>query len=329
MSPHEYREFPRRSSIDADRPEKTPSIVSVEAGLSLVPATGKGVLPRVASPKAVPAETAMETGPLEPWRTLDQLFSPAAVAGSPKLGRALNIAFLSLAGGVGKTTLASALGRLLSGMHRQVVLTDCGVSPSATYHLGEHSHRLGQVQLYYPPAGANALPLSVLRLTLAELGGPESAEILGQVGGDESIVLMDLPCPALVGGIPALAHADHILVPVVPDMQSAASIATLEQIYRISTGDSSLRRLHYVLNRFDCTRPLHHEIRTRLQQMLGERLLSITVREDAAIQDAMAHALNIVDYSPNARVVGDLDALANWISTLSSNEADTGESAAL
>jgi cellulose biosynthesis protein BcsQ len=69
----------------------------------------------------------------------------------------------------------------------------------------------------------------------------------------------------------------------------------------------------YLLNKYDATVPFHKDVRERLRIVLGERLLPFAIRRTDQIPEALAAAVTVVDYAPNAPVVEDFKLLAQWL----------------
>lgn len=96
--------------------------------------------------------------------------------------------------------------------------------------------------------------------------------------------------------------ASQVIVPLVPDVQSIASIARAEELSGMLEEGQSGRNL-FVLNRFDEARALHREIRTYLEKLLGDRL----------IPEALSLGMTVLDHAPQAAVVRDFAEPAAWL----------------
>ena len=312
-----YREFPRPDAVkpfneQEYRPVKT---VHAPAPVSLVPCER--------AEAAAPANEAQAASSFDrsqsacqSWRSLERIFAdrPTEPSFPHPVHSRVKMAILSLAGGVGKTTLAVSLARMLSGMHRQVLLADCGLFPTIPHHLGARGQRLGPLQFFYAPASAAALPVGMFRLPLAELHKRGFQELLEQVEASESVLLIDLPT---LHGTPAgevMAHVDHVLVPVTPDVHSIGGLSHLKQLLAASERHV---QVHYVINRFDDSQVLHHEIRERLPELLHSGLLPFVVHEDRAVQEASANGLTILDYRPQSSAARQIAVLAEWLDGIS------------
>ena len=228
----------------------------------------------------------------------------------------VTIAFFSLAGGGGKTTLATSLGRIVSGQGRRVVLANCASSFGFQHLVGSDAHRIGPLTFLPPPANVSALPLTLIDAT--ETGGGADREsalkLIMDAGLHAHATFLDLPVTPSAHTREMLRMADQVLIPLLPDLNSAASLRSIESLMESELAGRA--DVHYVLNRYDPSRPLHCEMRDRLQSVLGGALLPIYIREEPLVQDAMRSGLTIVDYAPQSEVVTDLQALSLWIEQL-------------
>jgi cellulose biosynthesis protein BcsQ len=214
----------------------------------------------------------------------------------------------------------------LSGMHRQVLLADCGLFPTISHHFVTRGQRLGPLQFFYAPEGAVALPVGMFRLPLAELHKRDSQDLLEQVEASESLLLMDLPTLQTAAVAEILAYVDHVLIPVTPDVHSIGGLAHLKQLLAASDYHP---QVHYLINRFDESRVLHQEIKERLPQLVGGDLLPFVIHEDPAVQEASANGVTIVDYRPQSPAVREIAALAEWLGGISDLEASARRGIAL
>ena len=97
-----------------------------------------------------------------------------------------------------------------------------------------------------------------------------------------------------------------LLVPILPDINSVASLAPLEAFL-------SDQKCFYLLNQFDPSLTLHLDVRAMLQQRLGSRLLPVVVRRSAAVSESLAEGLTVIDYAPDSPAAEDYRHLADWL----------------
>jgi cellulose biosynthesis protein BcsQ len=70
------------------------------------------------------------------------------------------------------------------------------------------------------------------------------------------------------------------------------------------------------LNQFDVSSPLHVDVRAILQQQLGDRLLPFVLRRSAAVSEALAEGMTVIDYAPGSEVAEDYRTFADWLRTI-------------
>jgi cellulose biosynthesis protein BcsQ len=104
----------------------------------------------------------------------------------------------------------------------------------------------------------------------------------------------------------------YVVIPLVPDVQSIASISRVEALSDLS-GEGQNRRCLFVLNRFDEARPLHREIRTHLEKVLEDRLAPLAVRESEYAPEALSLGMTVLDHVPQSPVANDFEQLVAWL----------------
>jgi cellulose synthase operon protein YhjQ len=220
----------------------------------------------------------------------------------------------SLAGGVGKTSLVAAIGRALSARGERVLLTDTcsfGVLP---FYFGAREVRPGVVRTF--SGGTSDPPIRVLTVDAEREGG--DTEVLrrevARGAQDASRVLIDVATGSAAMLRQALRLSPTVLVPVVPDMASVVTLQALESFFRNQEGLSGKPlQAWYVLNQFDPSSPLQLDVREVLRQQLGERLLPFAVHRSAAVSEALAEGMTVIDYAPNSPAAEDIMSLVTWI----------------
>jgi cellulose synthase operon protein YhjQ len=238
-------------------------------------------------------------------------------------GRMPLLLVYSLAGGVGKTSLAATLGRALSLQGEKVVLTDTTSRGLLPYYFGERELRPGEVRTFLPPAGSPGVPLSLVTYDAASMGQDErqqeslTDEILRNGHGNQRVAL-DLSSESswLVRRMVELHPV--VLVPMTGDMNSVISLQAVERVFQ-SIADRDGRPLlpYYVLNQFEPSLPLHLDVREVLRRQLGDRLIRFVIRRSQAVSEALAEGMTVVDYAPDAAVSQDYMDVASWLRSVS------------
>ncbi len=285
-----------------------------------------GTVPRPASPAHTEA-------PSTRWYALQSVFAPIPGGVQFSLAPLINLvqrqpvmAVYSLVGGVGKTSLVATLGRALSAIGEQVLLVDTTFRGLLPFYFGSRECKPGVVRTFSPPslrsaaAGRveNQVPVQLLNLE-AELfpryeGGHDL--LLGKLlqdGRAASRILIDVATASREVNERLFALQPTVLVPVLPDMNSVASLQSLEASLG-ALANAAASKVFYLLNQFDDSSALHRDMREILRQKLGERLLPFVVRNSSALNEALAEGMTVMDYAPDAAVTEDYRNLAAWVS---------------
>jgi cellulose synthase operon protein YhjQ len=262
------------------------------------------------------------------WHTLRSVFEAERPVMEPsempglKPGPPTTIVF-SLAGGVGKTCLVATLGRALSALGEHVLLSDTEADGLLPFYFGSGENRPGAVRTF-PPTGKGkiAAPVQVLSLLAEHSPRFENGDdpLLGDLalgGRGMSRILIDLATSSRELASRLLPLRPVLLVPVLPDVQSVASLKSLEvwlanENRHHGNGGIGIRNF-YVLNQFDSGQALHLDIREMLQQRLGDRLLPFELHRSSAVSEALAAGMTVIDYTPESAIAEDYRKLASWV----------------
>jgi cellulose synthase operon protein YhjQ len=258
------------------------------------------------------------------WYALQSAFSPVEIAEEPSQvnleGAPPVLTVLSLAGGVGKTCLVATLGRALAALGERVLLADtaaCGLLP---FYFGSREFRPGVVRTFSPPASAprceTDAPVQVLNLQAERYPakGREHDALLGELlrdGRGASRILVDVATASREVTSRLLLLRPTVLVPVLPDMSSVASLGLLQVL--LADEDGMGGEAVYLLNQFDASVALHVDVRATLQQQMGDRLLPFVLRRNSAVSEALAEGMTVIDYAPDSEVAEDYRSLAGWL----------------
>jgi cellulose synthase operon protein YhjQ len=248
-------------------------------------------------------------------RALDSAFeinNRLRIASSqPRLtpGSGAALAFASCAGGVGKTTLCATVARVLSSRVGNVLVADRCRDGIIPYFFSLERQSAGGLQTVYPNARRAGYQMTLVAAPGSEQ--PTSAW-LEQLQAESPLTLLDLPTFNERPTAGALDRVSQIIVPLIPDVQSIASMARAEELSSMLE-DGQHRRNLFVLNRFDEARPMHREIRTYLEKLLEDRLAPVVVRESEYIPEALSLGMTVLDHAPQAAVVKDFTQLVAWL----------------
>lgn len=239
---------------------------------------------------------------------------PACVAASATV-RLPVLAVFSLAGGVGKTSLAATLGRTLAAQGERVLLVDTAAYGLLPFYFGAEDQRPGQVRTFMPPVTGLDAPIQLVMLDPERMEPQETlSEAITVAARDASRVIVDLATASGATMRRVLRMVPTVLVPLTPEMNSVASVQAIESFFRHqeSVAGNPIRP-YYVLNQFDASLPLHVDVRTMLREQLGDRLLDFVLRRTPALSEALAEGMTVVDYAPHSVAVEDFGNLAAWV----------------
>jgi len=282
-------------------------------------------------PETLPQPT-RQTGP-QPvdgvaarWYALRSIFAPPDIVTTPSLeDRPPMVAVFSLAGGVGKTCLVATLGRALAAFGERVLLADTAAYGPLPLYFGSRDFKPGVVRTFSPPGGENDAPVQVLTLEPERYpgdGADEHDPLLGELGRDgrgASRILVDIGTASRQVTRRLLLLRPTILIPILPDISSVATVRSLEAFLfnpAQPNRDRETGSIFYLLNQFDVSSPLHLDVRETLQQQLGDRLLPLVLRRSSAVSEALAEGTTVIDYAPGSAVAEDYMHLAGWLRSL-------------
>jgi cellulose synthase operon protein YhjQ len=303
----------------------------------------KPAAPAVPDSKA-PVETMPSTSPgvLSRWYALRSVFTSAEtpVGPFPLPGfeqRPPIVMLFSLAGGVGKTCLVATLGRALSALGEHVLIADTAAGGVLPFYFGAREEKPGLVRTFSPPPSPLApecdAPVQMLNLQAQPLPGDrgEPDPLLGELLHDArgaSRILLDVATGSREMTSRLLPLWPTVLVPVLPDMSSVASLGLIEDLLagpvsQLGQGGRPGKTL-YLLNQFDASSPLHLDVRAILQQQLGDRLLPLVLRRSPAVSEALAEGMTVIDYAPGSEVAEDYRTLAGWLRSFAAPAVASG-----
>ena len=221
------------------------------------------------------------------------------------------IGIVSLAGGVGKTTLAANLGRILGSRSEHVLLVDASGSGLLPFYFGAEDLRSGLRTFLSPEP--DSLPVRVLgteRVTHEWLEQDVRAAM-----STSQRTIFDLG-PASFSLLPEiLPICAVILIPLLTDLNSIMSIP------RCEAHNAAMREERgldvplpvYVSNKYDEESERERMGRKLIANEIGERLLPISIRRSPDVTEAIAQRMTVADYAPESEITKDLYQLAVWL----------------
>lgn len=231
------------------------------------------------------------------------------------------LAVLSLAGGVGKTSLVATIGRSLSSLGEKVLLTDTTSHGLLPFYFGASELRQGTVRTFSPPSGSTDAPIYLVSYEVGHEAGDADRERLAEeiVASSRGThrILLDLSVGSawIIRNLARMSPT--VLVPLAPDMNSVISLQAIEKFFQgMVDADGRPLQPYYIINQFDVSLPLHLDVREVLRRQLGDRLLPFVIHRAPEVSEALAEGMTVVDYAPESPVSGDYMNVATWLRTV-------------
>lgn len=221
------------------------------------------------------------------------------------------IGLVSYTGGVGKSTLAAALGAAFARLHHRCVLVgQTPYSPLAYYFGGPElsTNQNGAAIIHYSQAiEGGGKPVD---LVIGDAPTQELIHNVRQRASQAAVVVMDME--ASPGVAEDLPFFDMAIVPVRPDVNSLVMIERLERALEETLSPPTFGTW-YLLNQFDAGRELHVQVHETLRRRLGGRLLPFSLPLDNSVQEALASGQPpqvYKAYTPFSRAI---DEFESWL----------------
>lgn len=247
------------------------------------------------------------------------------------------IAVISPKGGVGKTTVTTNLACALGASGHPSRLVDLDPQNALRLHLGADlgdSHGLIHQTLqqkswegaeYDSAYGVSFIPYGkaseLERITFESQLSREPnwlRDNLAAIGSTPgSLTILDTPPGPSIYAQQALSVAKLVLVVMIPDAGSFATLASIEGLLQhYCSGRADFHGSYYVLNQFDAALPLNRDIRIAMQNMLGERMAPYCIHRDESLSEALAFQQPVRQYAPHSQASADVEQLAAWLQFL-------------
>ena len=244
---------------------------------------------------------------ISPQRAPDPELPPAAEGGRSAL------ALYSVASGSGKTTLCANLGRFLCSLGEQILLVDASGRGLLPFYFGASEARAGLRTFQSPDPICTSVQVIGAEAPTADWLRNEVGPAM-PVAGRTIFDIGSVP-PDLLGEI--LGMSTEMLIPLLPDLNSALTLARIEASLRVM--QSSGRRLppvYYVLNQFEEPGFATRRTRDLVIRNCGDSLLSITIHR-GLVEEALGAGMTLADHAPESETTRDFLELALWLRKIS------------
>jgi len=242
------------------------------------------------------------------------------------------IAIVSPLGGSGRTTLTAHLATLLALQGQPCLAVELCAQNLLSKHLGMHNpSTLGWAPLaasgQWWAGGSfdNSDGVSVLPFGKADLNTLESIQRQLQTQPywlQEQLEQLEVPahCTVLLDTPQwpsrltqaALQCADTVLVTLEASARACANPAVIEDMLRETAAAPADQGV--LVTRFDPRRTSHREALQTLRQQWGDQLIPYTLHEDENIPRALASAMCVGQFAPQAQSAHDLQGVCRWLS---------------
>lgn len=233
-----------------------------------------------------------------------------------------NIVLTNQKGGVGKTTTTSAIAcSLVERRNTKVLAIDLDPQGNLGFSLGldiENSSTIyevlnGEVPLreaIQPTEYCDVITSNIL-LSRAELEftgtGRESLlkKALEPVKDFYDYIIIDTPPALNVLTVNAYTVADHLIIPMVPEILSLLAVTQIKETIDSvkSTFNPNLNVLGILLTKYNGRTILAREVREmaeNIARQIGTKVFQTQIRASVSVAEAPAHGESIFDYAPKS-----------------------------
>lgn len=248
------------------------------------------------------------------WNVLNSLISVEHTAHATATEELLipMLTFSADSGGVGKTTILTTLASILSSMGESIFLAFSDSQCTLPMHFGGQQVVSGRIRTLIPPK-RDFGELHLYACSQEECGSDQNVDWLPRQVNPLVAEVGRVLCEITNSEMPQRQTRELGTINLrvlVPDISSV--LAVTRDLAALENEPDS-ERSFYLLNKFDSSVPFHRDLRDRLSAVLGERLLPFAIRRTDQLAEALAAGVTIMDYAPEAPVLGDFKLLAEWL----------------
>lgn len=244
------------------------------------------------------------------------------------------IAIASAKGGVGKTTLTANLGVGIAQRGFPVTIVDLDPQNAMQWHLGGLDQgddngisllagsRAGLADVCYTsPFGVDFIPYGnggeEQRMRFEQMLEQQDGWLLRQLRRaalpPDAVVLMDTPPGPGVYLKQAMQAADFLLVVMLADAASYATLPEMEEL--IATyGHRSFADIGsaYIVNQ-GAQAQLAQDVQTLFAERLGQRMVPYVVQQSQQVEEALAYERPVLQYDPENIAAKNIQQIVDWL----------------
>lgn len=257
------------------------------------------------------------------------------------------ISFVSLKGGVGRTTVTAHLGSILARDGRRCLLFDLdplnslghwyGMSPGERQGIARGGDEPDTVLSYvrrttseasYMPFGTfNESELMELDKELIANPGWLKKRLNMITPTDYDVVILDTAAGFGHWTRQALAVSDLVVVVMLPEASSYITIPALKDILdAYCTHRKGFKGFKILLNQFDARRELDRNVRMAVMNIFGDAVLPVTVPYDGSVRESLAQQQTLFQTYPDSQVIVSVTHIAELLMASLSDEPPASES---
>lgn len=235
------------------------------------------------------------------------------------------ISIINQKGGVGKSTIAQAIGQGIKELYnKKVLLIDMDAQGNLSYALGADTDQLTILNVLNNECTAKDavqhietgdIIASSSFLSVIELKRPDVLKSnLATIKKSYDYIIIDTP-PALSKiTYNALTASDSVIIPALPDVFSLQGINQLyDTIKSVKSGtNKALKVRGILLTKYSDRTTLNQSVAEQLEETAkeyGTKLFKTRIRDAVAVREAQVSTLSIYKYAPRANVTKDFKQL--------------------
>jgi cellulose biosynthesis protein BcsQ len=224
-----------------------------------------------------------------------------------------SIAIYSLAGGVGKSTLAANLAATLCSLGEETLIVDTSGLSLLPFFFGASDFKAG-IRSFFAP-GPDQIPVRVICSEDSDENWLESQVKPAMRASQRTIFDIGSVPEELLADIFALCSI--VLVPLLPDLNSVLTIRKIEhKVASLAASGRQAPKVYYFFNEYDSAREIDQQAHAIAVQQCGKRLLQLSVRFGPENTEALAYRTTVTDLAPGCPVSHDYREIAKWLRSI-------------